>query len=105
MPRCNPGQQLSIDESMIGTKCCLSFIQYLPAKPTKWEIKVWVWSDAVTGCILSFSIYTGKDPNVSISPNGFAYNVMRFRKQVQQRLLNICRQFLHKPELVSRLVQ
>ena len=64
----NPGQQFSIDESMIGTKCHLSFIQYLPAKPTKWGIKVWVCSDAATGHILSFSICTGKDPNVSISP-------------------------------------
>ena len=31
---------------MIGTKCRLSFIQYLPAKPTKWGIKVWVCADA-----------------------------------------------------------
>ena len=69
---------MSIDESMIGTMCRLSFIQYLPAKPTKWGIKVWVCSDAATGYILSFSIYTGKDPNVSISPNGLAYDdVMR----------------------------
>ena len=72
----NPGQQLSIDESMIGTKCRISFIQYLPAKPTKWGIKVWMCSDAATGYILSFSIYTGKDPNVSISPNGLGYDVV-----------------------------
>ena len=37
---------------------------------------MWVWSDAATGYILSFSIYTGKDPNVSISPNGLAYDVV-----------------------------
>ena len=72
----NPGQQLSIDESMIGTKCRLSFIQYLQAKPTKWGIKMWVCSDAATWYILSFSIYTGKDPNLSISPNGLAYDVV-----------------------------
>ena len=72
----NPGQQLSIDESMIGTKCRSSFIQYLPAKPTKWGIKVWVFSDAATGYILSFSIYTGNDPNMSISPNGLADDVV-----------------------------
>ena len=72
----NPGQQLSIDESMIGTKCSLFFIQYLPAKPTKWGIKVWVCSDAATGYVLSFSIYTGKDLNVSILPNGLVYDVV-----------------------------
>ena len=72
----NPGQQLSIDESMIGTKCRLSFVQYLPAKLTKWGIKVWVCSDAATGYILSFRIYTSKDPNVIISLNELASDVV-----------------------------
>lgn len=31
-----PHPQLSIDESMIGTKCRLSFIQYMLKKPVKW---------------------------------------------------------------------
>ena len=33
-----------------------------------------VCSDAATGYILSFSIYTGKEPNVT--PNGLAYDVV-----------------------------
>ena len=37
---------------------------------------MWVCSDAATGYILSFSIYTGKDPNVSILLNGLAYDVV-----------------------------
>jgi len=41
--------QISVDESMIGTKCRLSFIQYLPKKPVKWGIKVWVCADVVNG--------------------------------------------------------
>ena len=40
-----PGKCVSVDESMIGTRSCLSFIQYVPKKPTKWGIKV--------GCALS----------------------------------------------------
>ena len=36
---------------------------------------MWVYSDAATGYILSFSIY-GKDPNVSISLNGLADDVV-----------------------------
>ena len=48
-----PHCQLSVDESMIGTKCRLSFIQYMKAKLTKWGVKVWVCSDAVTGYIYS----------------------------------------------------
>ncbi len=53
-----PHKQLPVDESMIGTKCRLSFIQYMPAKPTKWGIKVWVCSDAHTGYIYRFDIYS-----------------------------------------------
>ena len=36
----NTHLQVSIDESMIGTKCRLSFLQYMPKKPVKWSIKV-----------------------------------------------------------------
>ena len=49
-----PKQHLSIDEMMIGTRCRISFLQYLPKKPTKWGIKVWVLSEAKTGYVLGF---------------------------------------------------
>ena len=58
----NPGQQLSIDESIIGTKCRLSFIQYLPAKPTKWGIKVWVCSMLLLGTYLASAFILAKTP-------------------------------------------
>ena len=44
----SPHPQLSVDESMIGKKC-LSFIQYMPAKPVKWGVKVWVLCDSSMG--------------------------------------------------------
>ena len=71
-----PHRQLSVDESMIGTKSRLSFIQYMKAKPTKWGVKVWVRSDAVTGYICSFKIYTGKDPSQPTHPKGLAHEVV-----------------------------
>ena len=71
-------QQISIDESMIGTKCRLSFIQYMPKKPTKWGIKVWICSDAHTGYIYTFDVYTDANTSVPDSENmkGQAYNVV-----------------------------
>jgi len=57
----NPNRELSIDESMIGTKCRVPFLQYMPKKPTKWGIKVWVCADAKTAYATRFIIYTGKD--------------------------------------------
>ncbi len=72
----SPNKQLSIDESMIGTKCRLSFIQYLPKKPTKWGIKVWACCDAITGYIYSFEVYTGADKSAPKSDHGQGYDVV-----------------------------
>ena len=55
-----PGMCVSIDESMIGSRARLSFLQYLPKKPMKWGIKVWVCAEAKTGYIHTFDIYTGQ---------------------------------------------
>ena len=59
---CNPGQQLSIDESMIGTKCRLSFIQYLPAKPTKWGIRCGCALMLLLGTYLASAFILAKTP-------------------------------------------
>ena len=46
-------------EAMILFKRRLSFVQYMKAKPTKWRIKVFVLSDAISAYIYCFQIYTG----------------------------------------------
>ena len=58
-----PAQQISIDEMMIGTRCKVSFLQYLPKKPTRFGIKVWVNSEAKSGYVLSLQIYSGAADN------------------------------------------
>ena len=69
-----PGKRVSVDESMIGTKARLSFLQYMPKKPTKWGVKVQVCADAETGYIHTFDVYTGKSA-MGIE-NGLAYSVV-----------------------------
>ena len=54
-----PGQDISIDESIIGFKGRLSWIQYMPKKPTKWGIKSWVLAESDTGYAWNMSLYTG----------------------------------------------
>ena len=54
-----PLRQLSIDEMMIGTRCRVSFLQYIPKKPTRFGIKVWVSVEAKSGYVLNFQVYTG----------------------------------------------
>ena len=71
----NPNRELSIDESMIGTKCRVPFLQYIPKKPTKWGIKVWVCADAKTAYVTRFCIYTGKE-NDKYSGKNLSYRVV-----------------------------
>ena len=52
-------REVSVDESMIGFKGRLGFIQYMPKKPTKWGMKAFVLSDAQTGYMYNWHLYTG----------------------------------------------
>ena len=52
-------KEISIDETMIGFKGRLSFIQYMPKKPTKWGMKAYVLADARTGYMYNWYLYTG----------------------------------------------
>ena len=72
----SPHPQLAVDESMIATKCRLSFLQYLPKKPVKWGIKVWVCLDSVNGLIVNFDVHTGADPSVPSYPKGLCHHVV-----------------------------
>ena len=44
---------------MIAFKVRLSHVQYLPAKPIKREIKVWMSCDADTAYLHPFEVYLG----------------------------------------------
>ena len=52
-------RELAVDESMIGFKGRLSFIQYLPKKPTKWGMKAFMLADSVSGYTYAWRLYTG----------------------------------------------
>ena len=55
----NLGREIAIDESMIGFKGRLHFIQYMPKKPTKWGIKAFVLADSSSGYTHAWRLYTG----------------------------------------------
>ena len=55
-----PGKEIAVDESMIGYKGRLSFLQYMPKKPQKWGMKAWALADSNTGYIWNRKLYTGK---------------------------------------------
>ena len=60
-----PHKEVSIEEAMIGFSGRLGFKQYVPLKPTKRGIKVWVRADPYNGYINDFLVSTGKHNNVA----------------------------------------
>ena len=55
-----PSKEVAVDEAMIKFQCRSTLKQYMPMKPIKRGIKVWVLGDSTNGYFSRFSIYTGK---------------------------------------------
>ncbi|XP_022795221.1 piggyBac transposable element-derived protein 4-like [Stylophora pistillata] len=70
-----PSKNLSIDEGMIAFKGRLSFHQYMPAKPMKYGIKVWMAADSSNGYMSNFSVYLGQEAN-GHRIHGLGYDVV-----------------------------
>ena len=68
-----PGQNQTFDDGMIAFKDRLSYVQYLPAKPIKRKIKVWMCCDADTAYLHQFEVYLGWEEN---SEFGLGYDVV-----------------------------
>ena len=76
-----PGKEQSIDEGMITYKGRLSFMQYMPAKPIKCGIKVWMRCDSKSAYLHQFNIYLGRGQNLE---HGLGYDVvMQLCEQLQ----------------------
>ena len=75
---------------MMAFKGRLSFRQYLPAKPTKYGIKVWMAADASNGYIVNFSVYLESEGQKR-RIHGLGYDVV----------MNMARPFLNRNHHVS----
>ena len=71
-----PGQDLSVDEGMIKYKGRLYFRQYMPKKPVKFGIKVWMAADAKTGYVCNYDIYLGKQSTSDRAETGLVTKVV-----------------------------
>ena len=54
-----PSKNQTIDEGMVAFKGRLSYMQYMPAKPIKRGIKIWMRCDAESAYLHQFDIYLG----------------------------------------------
>jgi len=58
---CDTPKIFSIDKGMLKFKGRLGFIQYMPLKPVKCGVKVWMAAGSETGYVHAFDIYTAKN--------------------------------------------
>ena len=56
-----PDEDISIDEGMVPWKGRLSFRQYIPNKPDRFGVKLYIMCESKSGYMCSFNIYTGSD--------------------------------------------
>ena len=56
----HPHKEVAVDEAMIKFTGRSSVKQYMPMKPIKCGIKVWVLGDSCNGYFSNFQVYTGK---------------------------------------------
>ena len=54
-----PNQNLTVDESMVGTRGRTSMLQYIPSKHTRFGVKLWVLVEAASSYILRTICYRG----------------------------------------------
>ena len=63
-----PGKYVTIDESMCKYHGRCQFLQYIPSKPDKYGLKIWVLADARNYYPLNLEVYTGKNNSLSNKP-------------------------------------
>ncbi|KAK3755676.1 hypothetical protein QZH41_000647 [Actinostola sp. cb2023] len=55
-----PNRENAIDEGLVKFKGRLGFKQYMPMKPIKRGIKVWMRADSISHFVCQFQVYTGR---------------------------------------------
>ncbi|XP_054723265.1 piggyBac transposable element-derived protein 4-like, partial [Uloborus diversus] len=65
-----PNKNLSVDEALLKYKGRCGIIQYMPNKPAKRGIKVWMLCDSITGYVMDFEVYCGNKGRMERTENG-----------------------------------
>lgn len=79
-----PGEALTIDEGMCAFRGRVSFKVYMPNKPNKYGIKLYILADSETGFAWNFEIYHGKNDNFDNSGAAIVIRLLDFNKKVTQ---------------------
>lgn len=64
-----PGDYITVDEQLLPYRGRTPFTQYIPSKPAKYGIKIWVAADAETFYACNMQVYVGDDRNCAVEAN------------------------------------
>ncbi|KAK5928627.1 hypothetical protein CgunFtcFv8_013678 [Champsocephalus gunnari] len=56
----NPGEDICVDEQLVAFRGRCKFRQYIPSKPAKYGLKIWITADVATSYAWRCQVYTGK---------------------------------------------
>lgn len=84
------GEFMTIDEMLIAFRGRCSFVQYIPNKPDKYGLKVFVLCDAKTFYVSKLELYPGKQPegqyNQSNTPTAIVHRLLEEQKGSSRNL-------------------
>lgn len=58
-----PYENVTVDEQLVTFRGRCPFKQYIPSKPGKYGIKIWVMCDSATHYVCNMQVYTGREEN------------------------------------------
>lgn len=65
----NPYENVTVDEQLVAFRGRCPFKQYIPSKPAKYGIKIWILCDTKTSYALKLQVYTGKEAGAQPEKN------------------------------------
>ncbi|KAF0043668.1 hypothetical protein F2P81_005005 [Scophthalmus maximus] len=90
----NPGHDVTVDERMVPFKGRCSFHQYMPKKPAKYGLKLWVACDAKTSYAWRLQAYTGRpDASATARERNLALRVVLDLTQGLEHRMVTCDNF------------
>lgn len=97
-----PGKCVTVDEQLLPFRGRCKFIIYMPSKPGKYGIKIWMLCDSETFYVYNMQIYTGRDRNCGPEVNQGERVVLDLTEGLDGRNVT-CENFFTSYSLATKL--
>nr|XP_020444398.1 piggyBac transposable element-derived protein 4-like [Monopterus albus] len=99
-----PGPEVTVDERMVPFKGRCAFRQYMPKKPARYGLKLWVLCDANSSYAWKMQEYMGRAGNAGARTTNLASQVVTSLTQGLEHRLVTCNNFFTSYELARSLL-